>query len=232
VITLGIETATTAVGVALGGDDGVLALVEINEGRRHAEVVAPAIEFACRHARVGVGDIAAIGVDIGPGLFTGMRVGIATAKVMAQALGVPVVGVCSLDLLAAATPADERLLASVIDARKAEVFFALYTYADGRWRRVSEPAVGTVEDLNAAVVGRGRPTLAVGDGAWRWRDQLEGAAEIAPLAHPSAATLVGIARRQVLRRDADAATGFGEGPADVSPMYLRQPDAEINWARR
>src|SRR4051794_17603800 len=99
-ITLGIETATHSVGVALAGDDGVVALVEITGGRRHAEVLTPAIQFACAHAQIAVADIGAIGVDIGPGLFTGMRVGIVTAKAMAQALQVPVVGVCSLDLLA------------------------------------------------------------------------------------------------------------------------------------
>jgi len=101
-ITLAIETATESVGVALAGDDGIIASVEVHEGRRHAEVLAPAIDFACRHAGVDLGKIAAVGVDVGPGLFTGMRVGAATAKAMGQALQIPVVGVSSLDVLAAA----------------------------------------------------------------------------------------------------------------------------------
>jgi tRNA threonylcarbamoyladenosine biosynthesis protein TsaB len=79
VITLGIETATQVVSVAVAGDDGLIGAVEIAQGRRHAETLVPAIEFVCAHARVAVTDVGAIGVDIGPGLFTGMRVGIASA---------------------------------------------------------------------------------------------------------------------------------------------------------
>lgn len=85
-LILAIETATESVGVALGGRDGVLASVTIARGRRHGETLAPAIQFACRHAGVELPDLDAVAVDIGPGLFTGMRVGIATAKALAMAL--------------------------------------------------------------------------------------------------------------------------------------------------
>ena len=99
-LILAIETATESVGVALGGRDGVLASVTIARGRRHGETLAPAIQFACRHAGVELPDLDAVAVDIGPGLFTGMRVGIATAKALAMALDIPVVPVTSLESLA------------------------------------------------------------------------------------------------------------------------------------
>ncbi len=223
VITLGIETATTTVSVALGGDDGPLGTVEINRGRRHAEVVAPAIEFVCRHAQVSFDQIAVIGVDIGPGLFTGMRVGIATAKVMAQTLQVRIVGISSLDLLAHPLRHEQRIIASVIDARKGEVFYAFYRAEGEGLRRVGEPAVGSVADFNADVLARGQDVVAVGDGAWRYRDELETSVEVADLAHPSAATLVALSRVIALR-DGDAGV--------VQPMYLRAPDAQINWSSR
>ena len=142
-ITLGIETATQVVSVALGGDDGVLGVVEIMQGRRHAEILTPAIEFVCRQARIAVTDIAAIGVDIGPGLFTGMRVGIASAKAMAQALDVTLVGISSLDLLAFPLRHTSKVIASVIDARKGEVFYAFYLPSPGGVQRVSEPRAGS-----------------------------------------------------------------------------------------
>ncbi len=227
-ITLGIETATQVVSVALGGDDGVIGLVEIAKGRRHAEVLTPAIEFVCRQAEVRMDEIAAIGVDVGPGLFTGMRVGIASAKVIAQSLGVPLVGVCSLDLLAFPLRHTSKVIASVIDARKSEVFYAFYLASPGGIQRVSEPVACSLEDFNAEVMARGQDVLAVGDGAIRYRDDLVGNIEVADLAHPSAATLVTLARAKVLRADSDG----GDGQGEVRPMYLRAPDAEINWRRR
>jgi len=230
VITLGIETATQVVSVALGGDDGVIGLVEIMQGRRHAEVLAPAIEFVCRQAGVAIAQIGAVGVDIGPGLFTGMRVGIATAKTMAQALDVPLVGISSLDLLAFPLRHTSKVIASLIDARKGEVFYAFYLPSPGGVQRVSEPIACSVEDFNADVMARGQNVLAVGDGAHRYRDQLDASIEVADLAHPSAAPLVHLARARALR--ADVGQAGAANLESVQPMYLRAPDAQINWSTR
>ncbi|MEO6122968.1 MAG: tRNA (adenosine(37)-N6)-threonylcarbamoyltransferase complex dimerization subunit type 1 TsaB [Ilumatobacteraceae bacterium] len=229
-ITLGIESATTVVGVALAGDDGVIGSVEINGGRRHAEVLTPAIEFVCHHAQIDIADIGAIAVDIGPGLFTGMRVGVATAKALGHALQVPVVGVSSLELLAhplqqQASDAD-RVIASVIDARKGEVFYAFFTSVAGHLQQVSEPHACSVADFNADVLARGQACIAIGDGAWRYRDELEPGIEIRELAHPSAVALVQIGRPLALTAEADGIT------PDVQPLYLRAPDAVINWSSR
>ncbi|MSY13497.1 MAG: tRNA (adenosine(37)-N6)-threonylcarbamoyltransferase complex dimerization subunit type 1 TsaB, partial [Actinobacteria bacterium] len=91
-LILGIETATEQVSVAIGGHEGVLGLFEVTRGRRHAETLVPAIEFLCRQADIEIAEFGAIAVDVGPGLFTGMRVGIATGKAMAQALRIPMIG--------------------------------------------------------------------------------------------------------------------------------------------
>ncbi len=130
-LILGIETATAQVGCAIGGHEGVLAEFHSARGRRHVETLAPAIEFVCRQARVELSEISAVAVDIGPGLFSGLRVGVATAKAMAQALRVPTVGVSSLDLLAFPMRYSSRLIAAVIDARRGEVFYAFYRQVPG-----------------------------------------------------------------------------------------------------
>ena len=88
-LILGIETATEQVSVAIGGHEGVLAMFEVCRGRRHAETLIPSIEFVCKQANVEMSEFGAIAVDVGPGLFTGMRVGLASAKAIAQALRVP-----------------------------------------------------------------------------------------------------------------------------------------------
>lgn len=235
VITLGIETATQVVSVALGGDDGIVGLVEITTGRRHAESLVPAIEFVCHHAQIAIAEIGAIGVDIGPGLFTGMRVGIASAKAMAHALHVPLIGVCSLDLLAHPMRGSAKVIASVIDARKGEVFYAFYLSSGDGVQRVSEPRACTIDDFNADVLARGQDVLAVGDGASRYRDELEQTIEVADPMHPSAAALVHLARARALRGDTGPPgwLGAGSGNLDaVQPMYLRAPDAQISWKTR
>ena len=83
-LILGIETATHQVGCAIGGHEGVMALYESARDRRHAETLVPAIQFVMRQARIGLDEIGAVAVDVGPGLFTGLRVGVAAAKAIAQ----------------------------------------------------------------------------------------------------------------------------------------------------
>jgi tRNA threonylcarbamoyladenosine biosynthesis protein TsaB len=230
VLILGIESATDRVGCAIGGHEGVIALHEVTGGRRHAETLAPAIEFICQQADVTLAELGCIAVDIGPGLFTGMRVGIATAKALAHALHVPMVGIASVDLLAFPLRHTDRTIVAVIDARRGEVYHSLYRQAPGGLQRLTEPAVGTAEDLIGELLVVRDDLLFVGDGALRYRDQF--AAELPKaafadswLAHPSAAPLVQLAHAQALREQF-------VNPWELDALYLRQPDAEINWMTR
>jgi len=228
-LILGIETATSQVGVAIGGHEGVLGLFEAAKGRRHAETLAPAIEFVCKQAHVELTELGAISVDVGPGLFTGMRVGMATAMAMAQALRIPVIGISSLDLLAYPLRNCGHLIASVIDARRGEVFYALYRQVPGGVQRVFEPQVGRVEDVVAELITRPGDTLLVGDGALRYRQQIEDVVRVEFadqfLAHPSAAPLVSLAHARAMREE-------WVNASELRPLYLRRPDAEINWETR
>lgn len=226
-LILGIETATQQVSVALGGHEGVIGLLEIARGRRHAETLVPAIDFLCAQADIGLDEIGLVAVDIGPGLFTGMRVGLATGKALAQALRVPMIGISSLDLLAFPHRRCDRVLVPVVDARKGEVFYAMYRQVPGGLQQVVPPSAAPVDDLVADLLARSQDALCIGDGALRYRDEIrEGFhCEFADEAHPSAAPLVQLAHAQALREE-------WVNPADIQPLYLRPPDAEINWAVR
>src|SRR3954465_11665637 len=92
VLILGIETSTVQVGCAIGGHEGVLASTHSSRGKRPAEPPPPPTQFPCQQARVSLQEIGVVAVDLGPGLFTGLRVGIATAKAIAQAPGRPMIG--------------------------------------------------------------------------------------------------------------------------------------------
>ncbi|MEY4175775.1 MAG: hypothetical protein RI900_2940 [Actinomycetota bacterium] len=228
-LILGIETATQQVSVAIGGHEGVLGQVDISRGRRHAETLVPAIEFLCAQTDVRIDEFGAIAVDIGPGLFTGMRVGIAAAKAVAQALRVPMIGISSLDLLAFPLRYADRTIAAVIDARKGEVFYAFYRPVPGGVQRVTEPRVGKVDELVADLLARDQNAICVGDGALRYRDEIEGGqrCEFAEqfLSHPSAAPLVQLAHARALREE-------WVNSWEIQPLYLRAPDAQINWSTR
>ena len=108
---------------------------------------APAIEFICGQARVELADIGLVAVDVGPGLFTGLRVGVATAKAIAFALRVPMIGVSSLDLLAFPVRFSPRLIVAAIDARRGELYYAMYRQVPGGVQRLSEQVVGSPDDL-------------------------------------------------------------------------------------
>jgi tRNA threonylcarbamoyladenosine biosynthesis protein TsaB len=226
-LTLGIETATERVSVAVGGHEGVIGLFEVTRGRRHAETLVPAIEFVCERAGIELDEIGVVAVDVGPGLFTGLRVGLASGKAIAHALRIPMIGISSLDLLAFPCRHADRVVVPVIDARRGEVFYAMYRQVPGGTQQVAEPAVGPVDELVADLLARSQDVLLVGDGAIRYHDEiLEGFhAEFGGDAHPSAAPLVQLAHARALREE-------WVNPWEIEPVYLRPPDAKINWSTR
>lgn len=228
-LILGVTTATQQVGCAVGGHEGVLASAHSARGKRHAESLAPSIDFVRRQARIELNEISVVAIDIGPGLFTGLRVGIAAAKSMALALRVPMIGISSLDLLAWPVRHTSREIVAVIDARRGEVFHARYRPTPGGVQRISGPSVTAPRDLRADLEASDAEYLLVGDGALRYASEWSGLvrAELAEqyLAYPNAASLVQLAHARAIRED------FVQ-PWELEPLYLRPPDAEINWVTR
>ncbi len=228
-LILGIESATGRVGCALAGNEGVLASTEVTGDRRHAETLAPAIEFTCAQAGVGLDELAAVAVDVGPGLFTGLRVGVATAKALAGALRIPMIGLSSLDLLAFPARFSARRIGAVVDARRGEVFSAWYRQVPGGVQRIREPQLCSPEDLCSELLAVAEECLLVGDGAVRYRGRL---AEVDHVeveghgsAHPATAALVELAHALAMREE-------WVQPEQIAPLYLRPPDAQINWSTR
>ena len=228
-LILGIESATAQVGCAIGGHEGVLARFESARGRRHVETLVPAIDFVRRQAQIELEEIGAVAVDIGPGLYTGLRVGIATAKAISLALRVPMIGVPSLDLLAFPARFSSRLIAAVIDARRGEVFWALYRQVPGGVQRISPYRASRAAEVAGDLAASSDEVLLLGDGVHRYRETFAeiDRAEIADasFAHPSAGPLVQLAHARALRED-------WVNHWEIEPLYLRKPDAEINWRTR
>jgi tRNA threonylcarbamoyladenosine biosynthesis protein TsaB len=199
-VLLAFDTATPHVTVALHDGDSVVATFESSESMRHGEMLAPGIEAVLSEAGVSVAAVTGIAVGVGPGPFTGLRVGLVTARTLALARGLPVHGVCTLDVLAAAAM-DAGLEEFVVatDARRKEVYLA--SYAAGR--RVHGPEVVKPEDAatDATVVGRGGVL---------YPEHFPHA--VGP-EHPEAAVLCDVVLRQRFE------------VLDPEPLYLRRPDA-------
>ncbi len=209
-IRLGIDTSTD-VRVGLAGEAGVLAARAVTDSRAHAEQLMPLVNAVLAESGRTLADIGLIVVGVGPGPFTGLRVGVVTAQTLAFALGVPVRGVCSLDAVAAGhvaaghvaaghvaagQPAGEFL--AVSDARRREVYWARYG-VDGR--RLDGPTVSPASEL---------PEL--------------------PVVGPGAALAGGTA--SPLDGGVLALSGPGLPDAGLSPLYLRRPDATVPTNRK
>jgi tRNA threonylcarbamoyl adenosine modification protein YeaZ len=211
-VLLAFDTASPAVTVAVADGERVLAHTTTVDARRHAELLAPAIVSVLAEAGVDRADLAAIAVGVGPGPFTGLRVGLVTARTLGAVLHVPVLGVCTHDHLALASGLTGAFRV-VTDARRKEVHWSAYDIEGiddhAHPRRLEGPHVQRPDD--AAWAGP-----AVGDGARLYPGSFPDGRE--PV-HPSAAALA----RWVAR---------GLPTVEPNPLYLRRPDVAEPTARK
>jgi tRNA threonylcarbamoyladenosine biosynthesis protein TsaB len=221
VIVLGLDTATPATAVAITGTANDTELRhEPKNGERpgHVSQLLPLIEQALSESDTTWEDVDRIAVGTGPGTFTGLRIGIATAHGLAHSRGLPLNGVSTLHALAAEADRDEHEapVLAVLDARRGEAFAAAW---DAAGTRILEPAALRPEVLAEHVKSLQPGTLAVGDGAVRFRSVLEAAGAAVP---EDGSALHRVRARQVCLLG-------GRGPAGdpdrVLPDYLRAPDA-------
>lgn len=230
VLVVGIETSTRQTSVAIGTERETLGSLSLGGDSPGHELVAPAIHQMLAWTGSRMSGVGGVAVSLGPGLFTGMRVGIATAKTLAQALEVPIVGMASLDVLAFSTRHSRRLICAVIDAKRGEVFYAFYRTVPGGVARQTGFELGTPDHLLAELDARPEDILLVGTGALAYGHRLRESgshveAASGAFAYPSAAALVELAIPRLMREDYDRVH-------DISPLYMRRSDAEIAWDRR
>ena len=217
-VLLALDTSTSAVTVAVHDGTRVRSELSTLEARRHTEILAPSIRQVALDAGVTPADLDTVAVGVGPGPFTGLRVGIVTATTLGHVLGIPVVGVCSLDAIAhqvlEAGGPGEFVVAT--DARRKEVYWARYAVVDGRAVRQGDAAVGKPADLPADV--RALPTA--GRGPVLYPEAFEKPLDVLDVS--AAALAAFVVREQAAGRDL----------LPVRPLYLRQPDAVPAAARK
>ena len=219
-IVLGIETSAARGGVALARDGRPLAGRTFEKGLVHGREVAPAIELALEEAGISLKQIDVIAVDVGPGSYTGVRVGVATAKTLAWALEARLAAVVSLDALAEAAKDLGPSIVPVLDARRNQLYTAAYRSDAGSVTRVSGPSVVALDGFLETVP---RPAVLVGDVIEKFPDELKSGKEIthAPQEFwiPKAPVIAELGRLAAER-------GELADPVTLEPLYLRPSEAE------
>jgi tRNA threonylcarbamoyladenosine biosynthesis protein TsaB len=225
---LAIESATLFGGVALVSDQEVIAEHNLNVRVTLSERLMPAIQSLLSEARVSLNMLDGIAVSIGPGSFTGLRIGLSTAKGLCFANGFPLVAVPTLEATAARIPYARFPVCPMLDARKKEVYAGLYDLSEGTVHPIRSPRAIALENMLAELEG---PTIFAGDGAGIFRERIsetlgEQAHFVAPdVAHPSAAAVGRLGLSNL-------AAGKISDVFTTEPTYLRKSEAEIAREKR
>ncbi|MCY4370467.1 MAG: tRNA (adenosine(37)-N6)-threonylcarbamoyltransferase complex dimerization subunit type 1 TsaB [bacterium] len=223
---LGIESATGASSVALVDDRRVVASASRAGRMGHERFLVPAIDFCFSQAGWEADQLDAIAVDVGPGLFTGIRVGIATAQGLAAMLGIPIMAASSLDALAVRAATRHRHIWSVVDVRRGEVAVAGYQPVPGGAVMDSPPELVSYEHLRGILASDPYDVLLVGDCGVLPPSVLRGMHRVKTgmPRYPSASALSRLVTARVER---------GEyGDSDIRPMYMREPDVTLGSVHR
>ena len=223
---LALETATLAGSIAIADDaEGLIGEVKVNVGIAHSERLMPSIEWLLKASGISIKEIDAFGVSIGPGSFTGLRIGLSTAKGFAFAADRPIVPVRTIDAFARTMPFCRHMICPMLDARKNEVYAGLYRWEDNLCKEILPQTAIDPADLLKKI---NEPVVFMGEGSKIYKDiiaeVIETNAVFAPLSKmsPSASTVAEIAIEKIRQ-------GVTTDPVSLTPLYIRKSEAEIRW---
>lgn len=219
-----IETATPASSIAIGEDDTLAGMLVNVDRRGHVGFLMPAIDFALNQAGWSPRDIDIVAVDVGPGPYTGLRAGIATAQAFAAAVGARMVTTSSLTVIALRAATGRRQIWPVVDMRRGQVAVGPFSPLPGGVAPEGSPEVMRPRDFKALLESEGTDSLVVGDWQCMPESTWTGLHRVrrGRPRYPSADTMLEIVAMKILAgklTDAD----------DVRPLYMREPDVDINW---
>ena len=213
---LAVETSTLAGGVAILDGDRVVGEYLLDVRVTHSERLMVAIDRVLRDASISIGDLDGVAVAVGPGSFTGLRIGLGTVKGLVFGQSIPVVGVPTLDAMAAGIPFSGLPVVPVLTARRNEVYTSRYRWDGARMRREGEYLAISPAELSALL---DEPVILVGDAATAIESPF---ARVAPVARrlPSPAVVGQLGIERLMRGETVAG-------ADLVPFYLRPSQAEL-----
>lgn len=225
---LAIETSTMLGGVALADEQGLIAEIRLNVKSTHSERMMTAIDHVLKQSDTGIGEIDVVAAAVGPGSFTGLRIGLSTAKGLCFASGRPLVLVPTLEAFAWNFPYAKHPVCLMLDARKEEVYAAVFRWQDNGFVPVVSERSVKPEELLSVIDG---PVVLAGEGVRIYRERIAAAigdrALIAPhdkmVPMPSNVAMIGIRK---------ALQGEFSDVALAEPLYIRKSEAEVKWSER
>jgi len=227
---LALDTATLVSSVALATKDTLLAEITLQTKKTHSELLMPHIAKLIDMAEVSKSDIKAVAVSIGPGSFTGLRIGLSTAKTLAYAMNIPLVGVPTLAAMAYGCPVPGVILAPMLDAQKGNVYQALFEWQQGELREIQPAAVIKVDTALEQLCQYDRPAVLLGEAAVIYREEIKQIGKNLILAPPHV----------IIQRAGSVADlgfklleqGVKHDAMSLEPLYIRRSEAEVLWERR
>ncbi len=227
---LGIETSSLVSSVAIMKDEKLVGELTVQAGLTHSEQLVPHIDILMKSCQVDKKDLQGIGVSIGPGSFTGLRIGLGTAKAMAYALRIPIVGVLTPEVLAYNFAYTNSLICVCIDAQKKNVYEALYRCNGEAIEVLQKPVVKSFMTTLEELASQANPVIFVGDGIGKNRDEILSFAPhfsvaLPTMAIPRAGQLLWAAKNRFAFNEVDDVMS-------IQPFYIRKSEAEVLWEKR
>ena len=229
---LAIESSAIAASIAIAEDNQLICEYTTNYKKTHSQTLMPMIEEVCKMVNLDLSELELIAVSKGPGSFTGLRIGVATAKGLAHTLEIPIVGVNTLDALAYNIGYTDRIICPLMDARRNQVYTGLYTYDNNTFTNMLPSTVVPIEEIISEIKKLGKQVIFLGDGITPNIDTIknnftEEEYVLAPLNNniQRASSVAALGILYGLRGETESYMNF-------KPIYLRKSQAEREYERK
>lgn len=224
-IILSVDTSSDVASAAITDDEKVIGEININTKKTHSQTIMPMIDSLLKQSELDISDIDLIAAANGPGSFTGLRIGVSAVKGLAHAAKIPVVGVSILEAMAYNLPFCEYYISPIMDARRQQVYNAVYKWENGELCEHKPPRALSVEELSEELEALGEKTVFVGDGVRAYRDVLK-----EKLGDKAIFAPVGAVGQRASGLCVPAKKLYDENKTlscyELKPFYLRKPQAE------
>ena len=227
---LGIDTSTMAANVAVLEDDKLICEYTINTKKTHSQKLMPMIENMLKLSDLEIKDIDAIAICVGPGSFTGLRIGMATAKAMAHVNNIPLIGVNSLEILGTNMDLCNRKICSILDAQRNQVYMNKYILEDNKIKELEEISIKPIDELLEELSSSDDKWVLVGEAVYKYKEKIESISNItipSPANNITKASSLCLVGRDKMLANEDVYNCY-----DINPMYIRKSQAEEQYEEK
>lgn len=227
---LGIDTSTMAANVAVLEDDKLICEYTINTKKTHSQKLMPMIENMLKLSEIEVKDIDAIGICVGPGSFTGLRIGMATAKAMAHVNNIPLIGVNSLEILGANMDLCDKKICAILDAQRNQVYMNTYELENNKIKELDEINIMPIDDLLEKLSASNEEWVIVGEAVYKYKEKIEAISNItipSPANNITKASSLCMVAKDKFEENKDVHNCY-----DINPMYIRKSQAEEQYEEK